>query len=117
MQHNLREHLANERTFLAWLNTSIAIIAFGFVLERFSLFLKYLAPAAGEAIAHAGTGLVGMAMIWLGTLLIPVSLWRFLMEQRNIHQPTGTKSANWPIVTLTILLTAVGVYLALTIAP
>ena len=39
------------------------------------------------------------------------------MEQRNIHQPTGTKSANWPIVTLTILLTAVGVYLALTIAP
>jgi len=58
-----------------------------------------------------------MAMIWLGTLLIPVSLWRFLKEQRNIHQPTGTKSANWPIVTLTILLTAVGVYLALTIAP
>jgi hypothetical protein len=48
---------------------------------------------------------------------MPVSLWRFLVEQRNIHQPTGTKSANWPIVTLTILLTAVGVYLALNIAP
>ena len=46
MRPNLREHQANERTFLAWLRTSIAIIAFGFVLERFSLFVKYLAPGS-----------------------------------------------------------------------
>jgi len=27
-----REHLANERTFLAWIRTSIALMGFGFVI-------------------------------------------------------------------------------------
>jgi putative membrane protein len=114
---NLREHQANERTFLAWLRTSIAIIAFGFVVERFAVFLKYLAPTAGEAIANPRTGLVGAALIWLGMLIIPVSLWRFLAEQRNIDNPADTKSSNWPMVTLAILLAAAGVYLSLAVAP
>jgi putative membrane protein len=37
---NRRVHMANERTFLAWIRTSIGIMAFGFVVERFALFLK-----------------------------------------------------------------------------
>jgi inner membrane protein YidH len=37
-----QEHLANERTFLAWIRTSVAIMAFGFVVVRFSLFLTQL---------------------------------------------------------------------------
>src|SRR6202012_4941228 len=36
------DHLANERTFLAWIRTSIGIMAFGFVVVRFSLFVKQL---------------------------------------------------------------------------
>jgi putative membrane protein len=32
--------MANERTFLAWIRTSIAIMAFGFVVEKFGLFLR-----------------------------------------------------------------------------
>ena len=40
---NRRVHMANERTFLAWIRTAIGIMAFGFVVEKFSLFLKYLA--------------------------------------------------------------------------
>jgi uncharacterized membrane protein YidH (DUF202 family) len=38
----LREHMANERTYLAWVRTSIGIMAFGFVVEKFSLFLKQI---------------------------------------------------------------------------
>jgi len=34
---NRRVHLANERTFLAWIRTSIGIMAFGFVVEKFGL--------------------------------------------------------------------------------
>ncbi|MGI0068832.1 MAG: YidH family protein, partial [Nitrosopumilaceae archaeon] len=34
------EHLANERTFLAWLRTCIALMGLGFVVARFSLFLR-----------------------------------------------------------------------------
>jgi uncharacterized membrane protein YidH (DUF202 family) len=35
-----RDHMANERTFLAWIRTSLGIMAFGFVVEKFSFFLK-----------------------------------------------------------------------------
>jgi putative membrane protein len=112
---NLREHQANERTFLAWLRTSIAIIAFGFVLERFSLFLKYLAPASAANVANPHTSLVGVGLIWLGTLMIPVSLWRFLIEERHIDRATPTTSGNWPLIILAILLAAVGIYLALAV--
>jgi uncharacterized membrane protein YidH (DUF202 family) len=31
------DHAANERTFLAWVRTGIATIAFGFVVEKFNL--------------------------------------------------------------------------------
>ena len=34
------DHAANERTFLAWVRTAIAIMAFGFVVEKFDLFLR-----------------------------------------------------------------------------
>jgi putative membrane protein len=43
-----QEHRANERTFLAWLRTSIALIGFGLAIARFGLFLRQL----GVAIAH-----------------------------------------------------------------
>lgn len=35
-----RDHMANERTFLAWIRTSIGIMAFGFVVEKFTIFIK-----------------------------------------------------------------------------
>ena len=35
---NQQVHMANERTFLAWIRTSIGLIAFGFVVEKFCLF-------------------------------------------------------------------------------
>jgi putative membrane protein len=37
MIQNFADHSANERTFLAWVRTAIAVMAFGFVVERFDL--------------------------------------------------------------------------------
>jgi putative membrane protein len=50
------DHAANERTFLAWVRTAIAVMAFGFVIERFDLFLRYAAPPAAqqEIAPHGG---------------------------------------------------------------
>jgi uncharacterized membrane protein YidH (DUF202 family) len=39
------DHAANERTFLAWVRTGIATIAFGFVVEKFNLFVLTIAEA------------------------------------------------------------------------
>ena len=64
-----RVHMANERTFLAWIRTSISIMAFGFVVARFGLFLHLLALQAGNAPASSHmdlSKLVGIALILLG---------------------------------------------------
>jgi putative membrane protein len=46
---NRRVHMANERTFLAWIRTSIGIMAFGFVVEKFALFIKLMSLIFGKA--------------------------------------------------------------------
>jgi inner membrane protein YidH len=43
---------ANERTFLAWIRTGIAVIAFGFVIEKLNLFMIVLAKTVSEEAAH-----------------------------------------------------------------
>ena len=40
------DHAANERTFLAWIRTGIAVIAFGLLIERFNQFLLTLAASS-----------------------------------------------------------------------
>src|SRR5271165_6737419 len=42
------DRAANERTFLAWVRTAIAIMAFGFLVERFDVFLQLAAPSLSE---------------------------------------------------------------------
>ena len=94
---------------------SVAIIAFGFVVERFSLFLKYLVPSAGIADSNPRTAIVGTGLIWLGTLLIPLSLWRYLVEERHIDQLSTSRSTTWPMMALAIVLAAIGIYLAVAV--
>jgi putative membrane protein len=40
------DYAANERTFLAWVRTGVAVIAFGFVIEKFNIFVLSLLDAA-----------------------------------------------------------------------
>lgn len=43
-------HLANERTILTWIRTSIALMGFGFVVVKFSLFIRQLTVAPGRKL-------------------------------------------------------------------
>lgn len=69
----LRDHLANERTFLSWVRLGLSAAGFGFVVARFSLFLR--ASAAPDVAPMQGrfTELVGVALILLGPLLIIIA--------------------------------------------
>ena len=63
------EHLANERTFLAWIRTSIAVIGLGFVMAKFSVWLRqFLATLAPTArIPSVGASLpAGLVLIAFG---------------------------------------------------
>jgi len=83
------DHAANERTFLAWVRTAIAVMAFGFLIERFDLFLKYAVPQAalqqaaphGQAFANAA----GLAFILLGVAMITVAGFRFVRTAKDIE--------------------------------
>ena len=48
------DHAANERTFLAWIRTGIAVIAFGFVVEKFNIFVRTARMIDDEATHSAG---------------------------------------------------------------
>jgi inner membrane protein YidH len=90
------DHAANERTFLAWVPTAIAIMAFGFVIERFDLFLQMMAPQMaqqhftphGQWFANAA----GLAFIVLGVAMIAIAGFRFVKTAKDIEREADVPS-------------------------
>jgi len=74
-----REHQANERTFLAWLRTSIALISFGFAIARFSLFLRQLEASITpqESAAKPFHSELGVSLVIFGIVVILLAAWRY----------------------------------------
>jgi putative membrane protein len=113
------DHAANERTFLAWVRTGIATIAFGFVVEKFNLFVLTLAEANAidaarraqlEKFSGSFSHYDGLALILVGIAIIGISLVRFIRTTRMIDDQQ-THSANSVRVEL-----ALSVILALIVA-
>ena len=106
MAPNFTEHAANERTFLAWMRTAIAVIAFGFVVEKFNLFILALAASASpEVVKTIRTDRLsgpigryeGLAIMLSGLVLIGLGYWRFarsekLIESAEPRQPCGVQA-------------------------
>lgn len=106
------DHSANERTYLAWIRTAIAVMAFGFLIEKFDLFIETLRFSAG--INHTPpireiTEMVGVGLFCMGILLIVLATWRFFAYKRHIEAeedfPYGLKYTN---LVLSILMVMVG---------
>lgn len=85
-----REHQANERTFLAWLRTAIALIGFGFAITRFGLFLRELQSALTSQDAAPPSFLssqsIGVVLVVTGIIVIPLSVWRYNRVFSQIEQ-------------------------------
>ncbi len=63
-----RVYFAAERTMLAWLRTGIAVMAFGFVVARFGLFLRLLRAQGGAEVGHGLSPYLGAALVGLGVI-------------------------------------------------
>ncbi|BDI17525.1 hypothetical protein ANSO36C_33270 [Nostoc cf. commune SO-36] len=76
-----REHQANERTFLAWLRTSIALIGFGFAIARFGIFLRQLNIAITQQEPPvnplSNSENLGVALVIFGISTIALAAWRY----------------------------------------
>jgi uncharacterized membrane protein YidH (DUF202 family) len=114
---NRRVHMANERTFLAWIRTSIGIMAFGFVVEKFALFLKQMSiimerSAIGNTLtpSHGYSSIIGIFLVGLGTLLALLAFVRYKKVEKQIDSDTFQPSTLLDIL-LTLAILAVGIFL------
>jgi putative membrane protein len=102
-----RNHMANERTFLAWCRTGISLIVFGFVIERFDLLIRELRTfsAHPEAIHYAGrTRYLGLVTFLLGAFITVMAGWRFFYLRRHINRGEPEFSATPDIFLLVSIL-------------
>jgi putative membrane protein len=101
------EYLANERTFLAWIRTSVAVISLGFVLARFSVWLREfsLQRQPQMQVHRGGISLpIGVAMMIFGGALTILAAWRYHVVNRDIEH--GKVSADRGLVVLvTVMVT------------
>ena len=107
------DHLANERTFLAWVRTGLATITFGFVVERFGLLLRELGFKSGldPVLSVHYSSIIGVTLTLLGVVIMIVALVNFLQIRRSIDKEQFHPQAGFAIL-LTILASLIGVLLA-----
>lgn len=84
---NTSDHLANERTFLAWIRTSIGIMAFGFVVMKFSLFVKQLSLIMGKPGIVPSKGyssIIGTVLVAVGAITTLLAFMRYKKTEKEI---------------------------------
>jgi putative membrane protein len=87
---NLRvtDHLANERTFLAYVRTSLSLMAFGFVIAKFAVFAH--AVPGGQVNVTAGAAVsshrLGIVFAALGAALGAIGSWRFVVVDTELKR-------------------------------
>ena len=87
MIRNYRDHAANERTYLAWIRTALALMGFGLLIERFDLFVQTLAGATtqlSDAAVSTSSDIASTFLILLGVLVLGISSSRYLRFKRYI---------------------------------
>lgn len=120
-----RVHMANERTFLAWVRTSIGMMTLGFVIERFPMFAKQMAyyiskssTSSQEVIDvinfknqfYGYTSVFGILLISLGTLIGLSAFIRYLKVEKQINEDTYQSSLTLDVL-ITVLVFIVGIFL------
>jgi putative membrane protein len=124
MIQSFSDHAANERTFLAWVRTGIAVIAFGFVVEKFNLFLLTLARTTGlgnsarlKSLSGPLGRYEGLAFIGVGIALIALATARFvrttsLIDDAKTHLASSVRTELIVAAVLIMLIASYSIYLA-----
>jgi putative membrane protein len=101
--------LANERTYLAYVRTALAFIAFGFVVARFSLFAREFA-----VLVHGGTTAPGVstsfgtAMAIFGIFVGVLGAWRYAATDRGLREGRVVAMSSLTAYVISIIVVAIG---------
>lgn len=103
--NRVRDHLANERTYLAWMRSAIALMGFGVLIVRLRILRPPLAPQP------PGNGWkLGLAFSVAGLLMVLLSAQHYFIVRRDIEEDTYAPPDRWVILsTLVILILGTGV--------
>ena len=124
MIKNYTDHSANERTFLAWVRTAIAIMAFGFLVQKFDLFLRIAASSLAARPLTAGSQIVGdiagLLLIVLGGVMMVLATVRFRkttleIDATEVRPGPGTRLDITLVALLLLLGSILFVYLVYTV--
>ena len=121
------DHAANERTFLAWVRTGIAVMAFGFVVEKFNVFVLAMASTNPldaerrlqlERLSGPLGRYEGLVLILVGIALVVVAAARFvrterLLDDQETHSAGGVRAELILSVTLALIVAGYTAYVAL----
>jgi putative membrane protein len=120
---DLRDYLAEERTFLAWIRTGIALMGFGFVVVRLGIFGDE--PHSTQLTAAGQSDELslwfGAALIAIGAIVHLISAWRFmrLVNELSRHQFVDRSLSKQGVIValfLALLGIAMTIYLTLFLA-
>ncbi len=111
---DLRILQANERTLLAWVRTSAGLMAFGFVVARFGLWLRWIRNVDGQT---GGSIWFGIALVALGALTSLIAAGQYVRVRSAILRDRpiepGRVLAPAVAISLAVIGLGLGAYLAL----
>ena len=111
-----RVYFAAERTLLAWIRTGMTIMAFGFVVARFGLFLRLLRAEEGQPVPSGGVSpYVGSALVLIGVVAISAGTKRYrefcrLLTRSSLPSPHAEVLPlllGWSLAVLGVVLVAI----------
>jgi inner membrane protein YidH len=106
------DHLANERTFLAWIRTSISITVFGFVVAKFGITLRELLLVRGNTVPESGVSLViGLGFMAMGIFMALAAWFRYQSTMRRL-EAGEFKPARAIVTVLAVVAALFGIILA-----
>ena len=80
----IQQHLANERTFLAWIRTAIAIIGVGFLVTNLHFTMRLSISPLGDVLANV----IGVSSVGLGIFTILMATTAYLKKINSINNQT-----------------------------
>ncbi|HEX2934944.1 MAG TPA: DUF202 domain-containing protein [Bacteroidales bacterium] len=116
---NRQVHMANERTFLAWIRTGIGVMAFGFVVVKYALFVRQMSNIIDKSTSavifpasHGYSAFLGVLLVALGAIMCFLGYIRYKKVEKQIDEETFIPTSVLDVL-LTLSVLAVGIFLVI----